>query len=245
MTNKSSQNDASQSPRWRKDIVKGAAAGLIAAVLCLTMVLCISLVTAVYPKGASASTSPKQTITSPPTAQAFSTQPSSLTAPSTSSLVPSSPTPPISIPIIPPQPTAAPSPYFSLVSQRSKLCIDVQNESIENGAHVWQFNCNGKDNQMWRLQPVGGSYEIIGKSSGKCLGPERASPGAGVNIVQSDCVGGKDQLWNLIAKGPKLFEIHGQASGLCLEVAMASRQAGDYLIEFDCNGGDNQLWAQR
>ncbi len=98
---------------------------------------------------------------------------------------------------------------------------------------------------MWRLQPQGSSYEIIGKQSGKCLGPEKGITGAGVNIVQSDCIGGRDQLWNVVTKGANLFELYGQSSGLCLDVAMASKQVGDYIIEFDCNGGDNQLWSQR
>ncbi|MBI5029526.1 MAG: RICIN domain-containing protein [Chloroflexi bacterium] len=236
--NSSKQNSESKessvpnaSFNWRKDLRRGIVAGLFAAVLFATTVLCVLIVTTLFARGTSASVAPKQTLNNPPTAQTPLVQrvPSS-TPPSTSSQAPATSAPTKPVPTTPPQPTALARSYYSFVSKVSNLCIDVKNESRDNGTPIWQFNCNGKDNQLWTMRSQGGSYEIIGKQSGKCLGPARGIPGPGANMVQSDCVGGKDQLWNLVSRGTNLFELHGQSSGLCMEVAMASREVGDYII---------------
>lgn len=135
--------------------------------------------------------------------------------------------------------------YSQIISKNSGMCLDIQNEAMFNGAHVWQVGCNGKDNQLWDLRQRGNYYEIVVKHSGKCMTPEGGTPGDGINIVQSDCVGGSDQLWEVQSAGFNYFQLRAQPSGRCMDLAMAGKQPGDYLIEWPCNGGDNQLWQRR
>jgi hypothetical protein len=73
--------------------------------------------------------------------------------------------------------------------------LDVWNWSQDNGTKVIQWDCNGGDNQLWRLVPVGDYDEIVAKHSGKCLDVWNWSQDNGTKVIQWECHGGDNQLW--------------------------------------------------
>jgi Ricin-type beta-trefoil lectin domain len=155
---------------------------------------------------------------------------------------------PTNIPVLLPTnmpPPASSVDYYSLVSKISGLCLDIQNESQANGAHVWQVGCNGKDNQLWNFRQKGSYYEIVAKHSGKCISAEGGSSGDGINMVQLDCAGGMSQQWEMVPGNSGYYQLRAQPIGMCMDVSMGGREPGDYIIQWPCNGGDNQLWLRR
>ena len=94
---------------------------------------------------------------------------------------------------------------FQIKSKYSGKCLDLSladGPDTVNGTNVFQWDCNGGDNQKWILtQQADGSYQIKSKYSGKCLdlsladGPDTVN---GTNVFQWDCNGGDNQKWILI-----------------------------------------------
>ncbi|MGP3977367.1 RICIN domain-containing protein [Streptomyces sp. 8N114] len=80
-------------------------------------------------------------------------------------------------------------------------CLDADENTIEkNGGKVLVLPCNGRDNQKWRLLPVGGqgasTYYIQSVRSGKCLDVEYHDGGpAGSPAQMYDCNDGISEQW--------------------------------------------------
>jgi hypothetical protein len=83
----------------------------------------------------------------------------------------------------------------------SGKCLDVQKFSLDNGAPVQQWNCQGKDNQRWALEPAGTaeapSYFLRAIHSGKCLDVQKFSLDNGAPVQQWNCQGEDNQRWVL------------------------------------------------
>lgn len=89
------------------------------------------------------------------------------------------------------------------------LCLDlniaVGNNGMNNGTPVQEWQCNGQNNQQWRLfaEDVGEYYEVISMHSGNCLDLNIAWPGggysAGTPIQTWQCLGPNqtNQHWNI------------------------------------------------
>ena len=95
---------------------------------------------------------------------------------------------------------------YQIVSSRSGKCLDVHKNATDdgnrNGAWVQQYECMGlyQKNQLWRLNPIEGGYQIISVNSGKCLDLDIArSPTDGTQIQQWECYGPqqRNQIWKI------------------------------------------------
>jgi hypothetical protein len=95
---------------------------------------------------------------------------------------------------------------FSLISVNSGLCLDVESESLLDGANVQQYSCRtrwlGSSHQQWHLTFVNRftpahefGYELRNMRSGKCLDVASGSLLNGANVQQFTCHGGTNQLW--------------------------------------------------
>lgn len=133
----------------------------------------------------------------------------------------------------------------TLSAKHSGKCLDVSGASSNNGAPIIQWDCNGGQNQQWRLVPVGSYYRIVARHSGKCLDVTGASRVNGAQVIQWDCHGGDNQLWSLVSAGGGYYRITAKHSGKCLDVQGASSSSGTRVIQWDCHGADNQLWMRR
>ncbi|MEO8198372.1 MAG: RICIN domain-containing protein, partial [Thermoanaerobaculia bacterium] len=63
---------------------------------------------------------------------------------------------------------------------------------------VQQFRYNGNENQLWRIERLGGgTYRIVNIASGKCLDVEGGGRQDGSRIIQYKCQGTENQAWRL------------------------------------------------
>jgi hypothetical protein len=101
-------------------------------------------------------------------------------------------------------------------SYHAGRCLDVDRESLRDGARVQQFTCSGASHQRWRLRPVnaavGELYEIVVESSGKCLEVEGDGTQPGAGVQQQACDGGANQRW-APARAGNTFSLRPSSSG--------------------------------
>ncbi len=83
--------------------------------------------------------------------------------------------------------------HFQIVSRANGLCL--QTIGTTSGARTGSRDCNGADNQKWKVREAGsGTINLLEKSSGLCLGMPN-SAGAGVVLTVSTCDNSQHQLW--------------------------------------------------
>ncbi len=85
--------------------------------------------------------------------------------------------------------------------------VDISNGGgYGNGVKVQEWDCNGANQQQWRLVRTGSNasdFNIVSLRSGKCVDLDIAQPGGGYSdgtrLQQWDCLGGgqTNQLWRL------------------------------------------------
>ena len=73
------------------------------------------------------------------------------------------------------------------------MCLDVQGGSLDNGADVILWVCNGGWNQQWRMDA---SARLVARHSSKCLDVRGAGGWMpGTDVIQWTCNDGMNQLW--------------------------------------------------
>jgi hypothetical protein len=139
---------------------------------------------------------------------------------------------------------------FSLTALHSGKCLDVRQFSQANGATVQQWNCHGRDNQRWVLEPAGTvegepSYLLQAVHSGKCLDVRQFSQANGATVQQWNCHGRDNQRWVLesvgTAEAPS-YLLRAVHRGKCLDVRQFSQANGATVQQWNCHGRDNQRW---
>ncbi|MFC9795620.1 RICIN domain-containing protein [Streptomyces sp. NPDC127584] len=129
----------------------------------------------------------------------------------------------------------------------SGLCLEINGESMSNGALATQWGCNGGAHQYWDLDIAGayGNWRLINKKSGKCLEIADWRRDDGAPARQWDCTKGENQVWYAIdydgdgTAAKALVNVH---SGKCLEISGWSGGWGVGASQYSCNKGANQLW---
>lgn len=142
----------------------------------------------------------------------------------------------------------------SWANVRSALRMAVLRESTKDGAEIRQSLATTRDNQRWRLVPVGRDdgdilYMIENVRSGKVLEVVGAQETAGVPAAQRAYEGGDahHQQWRLVPVGavtdsPRVYEIANRKSGLLLRVDTNARAAiRQHAAEGDHRGRQWQL----
>ncbi|GAB4000611.1 hypothetical protein GCM10029992_33070 [Glycomyces albus] len=119
----------------------------------------------------------------------------------------------------------------------SGRCLDVPNQSTENGTQVQIYDCWSGANQQWDYTDAG-ELSVYSGGSRKCLDAEGAGTSNGTAAIIWDCHGGSNQQWNLNSDG----SVTSAASGLCLDVSGASTANGALVQLWSCHGGSNQRW---
>jgi hypothetical protein len=103
---------------------------------------------------------------------------------------------------------------FIILNKGQGTCLDVQDGSTDDGAHVVHNSWWGGNNQRWELIPVGeGYFRIYAKHSGLCLTIENDT------LIQQSYNGTDSQKWRI--KGPKdeiYYEIENKGSLKCLTI---------------------------
>jgi serine/threonine protein kinase len=132
---------------------------------------------------------------------------------------------------------------YNLVTYHSGKCIGVDGGSTDSGKSLVQWQCNGNDDQLWKLQSKGGGYyNLVNKKSGKCAGVAGDSMDYGAWIVQWECIDVDNQLWSRVDLGNTYNNFVNKHSGLCLVVKDVSLDNGALIIQWGCDSSDNQWW---
>jgi hypothetical protein len=89
--------------------------------------------------------------------------------------------------------TAQPG-LYELVNVGASRCADVLGASVDNGAPVAQWDCNGGPNETFQLRPLldptgadSGYVQIVAAHSGKCLDVTGGATNEGAPVQQWDC----------------------------------------------------------
>jgi hypothetical protein len=126
----------------------------------------------------------------------------------------------------------------------SGLCIGVNNASVEPGAYLQQFPCDGTSNQTWirTLDPKTNTYELKNDKSQLCMGVDQASTQPKADLRQFPCDHSAHQQWKIEANDPHGLRFRNHKSRLCIGVNHASVNPKAQLIQFPCDGVPNQGW---
>ncbi len=134
--------------------------------------------------------------------------------------------------------------YYKICAEHSGKCLDVKDASTASSANVEQWEYEGKDNQKWKLEPVGDGYhKICAKHSGKCLSIEDGGTYNGANVVQKTYGGYTDQKWRLDHVGGEgNYKIINNRSSKCLNVSHNSTANGANVWQWDWWNKEDQKW---
>jgi microsomal dipeptidase-like Zn-dependent dipeptidase len=144
--------------------------------------------------------------------------------------------------IEPAEGTPSVTPPGVITSYHAGRCLDVDGQSLADGARVQQWACNGGSNQTWQLRPAAdGSFEIVAGGSDKCLEIDGGAVAIGSAAVQRACSGASHQRWRAVRSG-NTFSLRPVHSQLCLEVPDQSRANGARVVQTACTGAAHQQW---
>ncbi|THV36432.1 RICIN domain-containing protein [Glycomyces buryatensis] len=127
-----------------------------------------------------------------------------------------------------------------LAAAGSNRCLDVPNQSTENGTQAQIWDCWGGSNQTW-THTGAGELSVYSGVSRMCLDAYENQTSPGTPVVVWSCHGGTNQQWRHNADGT----VTGVQSGLCLDREGAGTANGTQVILWTCNGGSNQQWTLR
>ncbi|MEU8349433.1 RICIN domain-containing protein [Streptomyces sp. NPDC048845] len=131
-------------------------------------------------------------------------------------------------------------PYETLTARHSGKCADVTSQSLEAGALLKQYSCNGGGNQKFWLKDTGGGYvQLMARHSSLCV----TEPGSGA-MQQQPCAGAPTaaQQWQVSDAGGGHVTLTSRATGECLDVSDSSTADSATIITYSCNGAHNQQW---
>jgi hypothetical protein len=93
-----------------------------------------------------------------------------------------------------------PNQLFEISNVHSGLALEDYDLGTVNGSKVDQWEWISGNNQLWKITPVGGSYEFANKVSGKALDVYDAATSDGGTIDQWKYSGSSNQLWSITAR---------------------------------------------
>jgi hypothetical protein len=146
---------------------------------------------------------------------------------------------------------------FQLSVKSTGMCVQTSVNSSANGVSVIQGPCGNSTqlNQIWMLQPVGSSYNLISAANkGMCLDLQNGTIGAASALQQWQCgAGNQNQIWNISVSQPDTtfaqalpmgpYQLNSSAnSNKCID--LSSGQASGEAEINDCSGYSDktQLW---
>ncbi|MFE9063171.1 ricin-type beta-trefoil lectin domain protein [Streptomyces violaceusniger] len=121
-----------------------------------------------------------------------------------------------------------------IIGAASGRCVDLDQNTITNGAQAQLWDCQGGQNQLFRLT----SRNELTVYGSKCLGAEKDGTADGTKVVIGDCTGATGQKWQVNASGALVH----QGSGRCLDAYDNGTGNGTRLVLWSCHNGSNQRW---
>lgn len=117
---------------------------------------------------------------------------------------------------------------------RNNYCMDVSWNSMDDGANIHMWDCNGGKNQSFLYNPT--TNQIIAESSNKCFQLDGVNEGS--SIKQYTCNDNNNQ--KFIIDGQQIKPLSNQ--GLCMDVKWGGSDNGTPLHLWGCNGTMAQIF---
>ncbi|WP_146075280.1 RICIN domain-containing protein [Streptomyces sp. Ru71] len=129
-------------------------------------------------------------------------------------------------------PTARPITTVRFRNVKSGKCLIPYGSSLNNGANVVQWDCNGKSGENWFWN----GSEIRNFQSNRCLTVYGSSTANGAYAVQWECNGSTAQRWSGVtgAAGGGSLLVNGN-SGLCLTIYGGGTSNGTVATQWTCD----------
>lgn len=153
-------------------------------------------------------------------------------------------TEPIPTPSPPENPhvTSVPN-QFVLVAVHSRLVLDAQGASTENGTTIMQHPVHAQGNQRWVMESVTeGGFRLRGAASGRVLDVVGDGRENGSRLQLWHWHGGPNQRWSLEPVNEHQARIVSVSADKVLDIEGLKLTGGAALQIWERNGGPNQLW---
>ncbi|MFK8908373.1 RICIN domain-containing protein [Streptomyces sp. YS-3] len=133
----------------------------------------------------------------------------------------------------------------SLQNTLSNLCAFVGWRTPDNGAPAQQADCNPQyADQVWKLEPVQGGYQIRNHYNNRCLVVSWRTPEDGAPVTQYDCHPEfADQVWKLEPVTDGGYSIRNSLNNKCMYVSWRTPGVGAPLAQVGCDPRYiDQIW---
>lgn len=132
---------------------------------------------------------------------------------------------------------------YVLNSVATGKCLDVAGGSLDNGAAVQEWSCNGTMAQVFHVASLGdGFVQITSVKSGKSLDITGGSLAANTKLEQWTYGGDPHQQFKIVSRGNSQFSVHARHTDMALDIAWGNAADGTPVVQFPYSGGQNQLW---
>ena len=129
--------------------------------------------------------------------------------------------------------------WYKIKALHSGKLLDVEGESKNNDANVYQNSDNGAFSQQWKIVEVErGVYEIVNRNSSLSLDADQSND----NVLQYESRGGADQRWKITGAGNGGYYIVNKSNNRMLEVYYAESDDGANVQHWGFNGETCQMW---
>ncbi|TYP79870.1 RICIN domain-containing protein [Paenibacillus methanolicus] len=132
--------------------------------------------------------------------------------------------------------------FYLLINRNSGMALDVDSDSLAEGAGIIQWHQHGEANQCWMFVPAGGdAYKLVNRRSGLLLGVDRGSAEGGAGLVQEADGGRASQRWRIMKSG-SYYKLVNAGSGLLADVNGGDKTPCARIIQWKDTMGANQQW---
>ncbi|MEU2832510.1 RICIN domain-containing protein [Streptomyces lavendulae] len=133
----------------------------------------------------------------------------------------------------------------SIQNALSNRCAYVGWRTPDNGAPAQQVDCDPQyADQLWKLEPVPGGYQIRNHFNNRCLVVSWRTPEDGAPVTQYDCNPEfADQVWKLEPVAGGGYSIRNSVSNKCMYVSWRTPEWGAPVTQVGCDSQYvDQVW---
>ncbi|MER7466819.1 trypsin-like serine protease [Streptomyces sp. NPDC097981] len=133
----------------------------------------------------------------------------------------------------------------SIQNALSNRCAYVGWRTPDNGAQAQQVDCDPQyADQLWKLEPVQGGYQIRNHYSNRCLIVSWRTPENDAPVTQFDCHPEyADQVWKLEPVAGGGYSIRNSITDKCMYVSWRTPERGAPLTQVGCDSQyADQVW---
>lgn len=129
---------------------------------------------------------------------------------------------------------------FTMKSKLSNKMMQMDNDG--NGARIRQYNANGQNNQIFKLETVDGdSYKIMAATSNKTIEAPNGGTGYGTELQLWDYNGANHQKWQFVNMNDGSYRLNPKHTNqMVIDVSNNNTNDGNLIHLWGIHNGDNQ-----